>query len=130
MHVKRRHPAQTKKTAPGLRGRVWIDGKEGTYLGYGRVVLLERIREYGSITRAAKSMEISYRHAWELVDSMNRQAQNLLVESTTGGNGGGGAHLTEEGEKAIRLFWRFYEDMQGFLKKEDKKLMQTADKKE
>jgi molybdate transport system regulatory protein len=97
------------------KGRIWIDGAEGTFLGYGRIVLLERIREYGSITRAAKSMEMSYRHAWKLVDSMNRQAPRPLVEKATGGRGGGGTRLTEEGEQAISLFWKYYTDFQKFL---------------
>ena len=113
-----------KKTAmsPVFRGRVWIDGPEGTFLGYGRIVLLERIREYGSITKAARSMEMSYRHAWELVDSMNSQADEPFVTSSTGGKGGGGAQLTAAGENAIRLFWKFSADFQVFLKQEQKKL--------
>lgn len=120
MHGKKAHPRKERQGAPGLRGRVWIDGPLGTFLGYGRIVLLERIREHGSITRAAKSMEISYRHAWELVDSMNMQADTPLVESATGGKGGGGARLTEAGENAVSLFWKLYEDFQNFLKKEEK----------
>lgn len=112
------------KTLPGLRGRVWIDGKKGTFLGYGRIVLLERIRKYGSIAKAARSMEMSYRNAWELVASMNTQAGRPLVEAATGGKGGGGARLTEGGEKAIKLFWQFYEDFQNFLVQEERKLMQ------
>lgn len=101
-----------------LKGRIWIEGKDRTFLGYGRVVLLERIKQYGSISKAARSMEMSYRHAWELVDSMNRQARTPLVVTETGGKGGGGARLTEAGERAIKLFWMFYEDFKGFLKKE------------
>jgi molybdate transport system regulatory protein len=111
-----------KKTSSGLRGRVWIDGDEGTFLGYGRVILLERLREYGSITKAAKSMDISYRHAWELVDSMNRQSPAPLVATVAGGKGGGGTQLTEEGEKAIKLFRQFYADFQDFLAKEEIRL--------
>lgn len=122
MHGKKIHPNRERQTSSGLRGRIWVDGPEGTFLGYGRIVLLERIRELGSITRAAKSMEMSYRHAWELVDSMNRQAGNPLVESAAGGKGGGGARLTEAGERAIRLFWRLYEDFQDFLRREEKTL--------
>lgn len=122
MHKKRNQPAQGK-ISPGFRGRVWIDGKEGTFLGYGRIILLEKIREHGSITKAAKSMEMSYRNAWELVDSMNSQSSRPLVESATGGKGGGGAILTVEGEKAIKLFWEFHEDFQNFLKHEEQKLM-------
>ncbi len=66
-------------------------------------------------------MEMSYRHAWELVDSMNRQSPKPLVEAATGGNNGGGARLTHEGEKALRLFWQFFSDFQDFLAREEKK---------
>jgi molybdate transport system regulatory protein len=111
-----------QKSVPGFHGRVWIDGVDGTFLGHGRVVLLERIREYGSITKAAKAMEMSYRHAWDLVDSMNRQAERPFVELATGGKGGGGARVTEEGERAIQLFLKFSEDFQTFLEKEQEKL--------
>lgn len=68
-------------------------------------------------------MEMSYRHAWELVDSMNRQAPNPLVEAATGGKGGGGARLTGEGEEAIRLFWKFYEDFRAFLRTQENTLL-------
>ena len=122
MHIKDGHLRRKKVSSPGFRGRIWIDRKEGTFLGYGRIVLLERIRKYGSITKAAKSMDMSYRHAWELVDSMNRQVRKPFVVTATGGNGGGGTRLTEEGENAITLFWRFYADFQDFLTREKKLL--------
>ena len=118
-HIKQ---SSSRETASGFRGRVWIDGPEGTFIGYGRVVLLERIRQCGSITQAAKSMEMAYRHAWDLVDSMNRQADKPFVELSTGGKGGGGARVTEEGEKAVKLFRLFYAAFQDFLKREEKKL--------
>ena len=98
-----------------LRGRIWIEGPEGTFLGYGRVVLLERIREYGSISAAARSMKMSYRHAWELVDSMNRQGRVPVVQMSTGGRGGGGTVLTEAGEQAVETFWSIYRDHKAFL---------------
>ncbi|MBI4699439.1 MAG: LysR family transcriptional regulator [Nitrospirae bacterium] len=126
MHKKSQPSIKGNKIRPGFRGRIWIDGKEGTFLGYGRIVLLERIREYGSITKAASSMEISYRHAWKLVDSMNRQAARPLVETATGGKKGGGALLTKDGEKAVSLFWRLYKDFQDFLKREEKILIKKG----
>lgn len=98
-----------------IKGRVWIAKGKETFLGYGRIILLERIREFGSITRAARSMEMSYRHAWELVESMNRQAVTPLVETATGGAGGGGAVLTPAGERAIALFWEIYRDFKKYL---------------
>ncbi len=115
-------PGKKKENPVDFRGRVWIDGPEGTFIGYGRVVLLERIRQYGSITQAAKSMEMAYRHAWDLVDSMNKQSEKPFVDLSTGGKGGGGARVTEEGEKAVKLFWQFYADFQNFLKREEQKL--------
>jgi molybdate transport system regulatory protein len=126
MHKKNNPAKAGQKLVPGFRGRIWIDGTDGTFLGHGRVALLERIREYGSITKAAKAMEMSYRHAWDLVESMNRQAEQPFVELATGGKGGGGARVTEEGERAIQLFWRFSEDFQKFLKQEQAKLNTNA----
>ncbi len=105
-----------------LKGRIWIDGPDGTFIGYGRVVLLERIREYGSITKAAKSMDMSYRHAWRLIDSMNKQAPSPFLVTATGGKGGGGTFVTEHGEYAIRIFWQTYEAFQNFLNSEGAKL--------
>lgn len=107
-----------KKGAYELKGRIWIEGKDGTFLGFGRVALLEKIKEYGSISEAAKSMSMSYRHAWELIDSINRQAKSPLVETSTGGKGGGGAILTSAGELAVSAFWQIHGRFKGFLEKE------------
>ena len=113
-----------RRAVPGrrVRGHIWIDGPEGVFIGWGRVNLLEQIRAQGSITKAAKSMEMAYRHAWDLVDSMNRQSKKPFVQITAGGKGGGGARVTEEGEKAIRLFRKFADNFEVFLKREQKKL--------
>ena len=113
---------QSKETSYRLRGRVWIEGPDGTFLGYGRVMLLERIREHGSISAAARSMEMSYRHAWKLVDSMNRQSSSPVVAKSTGGRGGGGAVLTETGERAIASFWSAYADLKAFLAERSRQL--------
>ena len=118
-----KHSHQKRKgTAPpapkdgfALRGRIWVDGPEGTFIGYGRVVLMERIREHGSITKAAKSMDMSYRRAWLLIDSMNRQAREPFVVTSTGGKNGGGTKVTPAGEKAITHFWKAYEALGRFL---------------
>lgn len=105
-----------------LHGRLWIEGPDGTFLGYGRVVLLERIREHGSISAAARSMEMSYRHAWKLVDSMNHQSHQPVVEKSTGGRGGGGAVLTEAGQRAIDCFWAAHGDFKAFLTERSQQL--------
>ncbi len=119
--VKRKKTNATKRVRPYvLKGRVWVDGPDGTFIGYGRVVLMERIKEHGSITRAAKSMGMSYRHAWELVDSMNNQSQGgkPLVITSTGGKKGGGTVVTEHGEQVIVTFWKTQKALKRFLEKE------------
>ncbi len=97
------------------RGRLWLEGEEGTFLGYGRVVLLERIREHGSISQAAKSMGMSYKHAWDLLASMRRQAGVALVETCRGGKAGGGSRLTPAGARAIAIFRSCHGKFREFL---------------
>lgn len=104
------------------RGRIWIEREGETYLGFGRIVLLERIEEFGSILQAAKSMEMSYKQAWDLVEVMNRLAATPLVVTKKGGRGGGGATLTEAGQAAIREFHAMQERLEAYLSAETLKL--------
>ena len=80
-------------------GRFWLtlDGKN--FLGRGRIELLQRIRETGSISKAAKAMKMSYKAAWDAVDAMNGAWQSPLVES-----GPAGSRLTDDAERLITAF--------------------------
>ena len=111
-----------EKKGYALKGRLWIDGPEGTFLGVGRIVLLERIKEHGSLIAAARSMNMSYRHAWDLLDSIGRQAKKPLFTTGRGGREGGGTRLTGEGEKIIAAFWKLNGKFRKFLEKEMKNL--------
>jgi len=111
------------------KGRIWLEGTEGTFLGYGRIVLLERIEEFGSISKAARSMKMSYKHAWDLVASMNRQAPEPLVFTASGGKGGGGTQLTVAGRQAIDLFRVVHGRLREFLEKETGALQEALGKK-
>ncbi len=71
-----------------------------------RIALLGHIAEQGSITRAAKAAGLSYKAAWDAIDELNNLAQKPLVERSVGGKGGGGAKLTVEGERVLRLYQR------------------------
>ena len=73
-------------------------------LGPGKVDLLEAIDKAGSISQAARSMKLSYRRAWDMVETMNQSFKKPLVKSVTGGSKGGGAQLTDSGKKMIALF--------------------------
>jgi len=102
-----------------IKGRLWLEKSGETFISWGRVVLLERIKETGSIAAAARSLEMAYSHAWTLVASMNRLAGEELVARTFGGRNGGRAWLTPAGEAAIAHFWGVATKFQEWLKKQD-----------
>lgn len=88
-----------------MRIRLGIDLREGgPKLGRGKVQLLLAIREHGSLSAAARSMGMSYRHAWILIDELNRSFEEPVIVSTMGGPHGGGAQLTPWGEEIIDRF--------------------------
>ena len=107
MHKKMSGRKKSGKKGIYCDGRFWLESEGETFLGYGRVMLLERIRDNGSISKAAVSMKMSYKHAWDLLNSMENQIGCKLVETIRGGKNGGGAKLTPEGEKAIEVFWKY-----------------------
>jgi len=81
-------------------------GPEEHKLGPGKIRLLERIHELGSISAAAREMGMAYRHAWELVDDLNRCFAAPVVAAVSGGRRGGGAAVTPWGRELIRRFRR------------------------
>ncbi len=88
-------------------GRIRISvylGDAGHKLGPGKIALLEAIEKEGSISAAARSMGMAYRHAWEMVDELNRCFDTPAVEVSSGGRAGGGASLTSRGRDVVKRF--------------------------
>ncbi|MCL4683451.1 LysR family transcriptional regulator [Myxococcota bacterium] len=79
-------------------------GEDGVKLGPGKVALLRAIRREGSISGAARSMGMAYRHAWTMIDELNRCFSRPAVRVTIGGRSGGGAELTPWGGELIACF--------------------------
>lgn len=98
-----------------IRFRVWVDKGNLPYLGIGRIVLLENIMKYGSITKGAEAINMSYRKAWQLVEDMNKLSDKPLVEKRLGGKEGGGALVTEEGKRTIKMFYKLQSQIGTFL---------------
>jgi len=84
-----------------VRSKVWLEKDGKLFMGWGRATLLERIDQLGSISAAAKSMNLTYRNAWLWVEAMNRLAPVPLVEKSAGGERGGYARLTGEGRRIV-----------------------------
>ena len=73
-------------------------------IGPGKADLLQAIEQSGSISAAARSMGMSYRRAWLLVDTMNQCFREPVVDTATGGKGGGGAQITAFGRAVLRCY--------------------------
>ncbi|MFC0572478.1 winged helix-turn-helix domain-containing protein [Paraburkholderia solisilvae] len=89
---------------PEVRFRMRIQHAGAIALGPGKVALLEAVREHGSISAAARSLNMSYRRAWLLMDELNRSLKSPATIAEHGGQSGGGCALTPVGEEIIRLY--------------------------
>lgn len=88
-----------------LRGvRFRVDFTEACSVGIGKIELLEAIARTGSLSQAAPKLSMSYRRAWLLVDSMNREFDAPVANTSVGGKGGGGAVLTKFGQDLISAY--------------------------
>lgn len=73
-------------------------------IGPGKADLLEAIDKRGSISAGARSMGMSYKRAWDLVDAMNKSFREPLVATATGGSQGGGARVTPFGHDVLARY--------------------------
>ena len=107
-----------------ITGAIWIERPDGSdrFLGKGRIQLLELIIEHGSISKAAKAMEMSYKRAWDLINSINSQVVKPFVITQTGGKSGGGTIVTPEGLQAIENYKALQNRFQAFLLAENQKI--------
>lgn len=94
--------AARKPTNNALRLRILLG--EAIAVGPGKADLLAAIAAEGSISAAARTMGMSYRRAWLLVDELNRVFVGPVVVSETGGRRGGGAVLTALGQDILRRY--------------------------
>lgn len=90
--------------APAASIRIRLAVGENIAIGKGKADLLEAIGRLGSISAAARELDMSYRKAWLLVDEMNQCFRGPVVVSAKGGARGGGAEVTDLGREALARF--------------------------
>ena len=93
-----------KPSKPDLRPQIRILFRKAIAMGPGKADLLRAIDQTGSISAAARQMEMSYRRAWLLVDTMNQAFKSPVVVTLTGGKAGGGAAVTEFGKDVLQRY--------------------------
>lgn len=105
----------TDNTSLRIKGNIWMTAGNNNVGGHGRIDLLARIAELGSISQAAKTMGMSYKTAWDAVDHMNALAGQPLIERSVGGKGGGSTQLTKRGQRLVDNFRILEKEHQRFL---------------
>jgi len=93
---------RSRAGVPAVRFRV--DFARGAAIGPGKIALLEEIDRVGSLSQAARALNMSYRRAWQLLESLNGSFAKAVVITAKGGRGGGGAILTPFGRELVRAY--------------------------
>ncbi len=99
----RKRDEEMADPVPGLKIQLRVGGG---VIGPGKIQLLECLDAEGGITAAAKAMDLSYRRAWYLIDTLNAALGQPVVETKVGGEGGGGAKLTPFGRELVARYYR------------------------
>lgn len=87
-----------------IEPRIRINYGRRLAFGPGKAELLGHIERTGSISEAAKAMEMSYMTAWTMVQSLDKAFAEPLVLKSRGGNARGGAKLSETGRQVLGLY--------------------------
>ncbi|HEX7953458.1 MAG TPA: LysR family transcriptional regulator [Burkholderiales bacterium] len=93
-----------KASRQELKPQIRILFRKAIAMGPGKADLLRAIDETGSISAAARQMDMSYRRAWLLVDTMNQAFKSPVVVTLTGGKAGGGAAVTDFGREILQRY--------------------------
>jgi molybdate transport system regulatory protein len=100
-----------------LRSKIWLEVDGEPVFGSGRQALLKGIERLGSINRASKDINISYRKALSYIQSMEQRLNVKLVERKTGGRNGGGAVLTDDAFKLLVKYEKLEKNINTLLDK-------------
>ncbi len=80
-----------------------------------RIDILRLVGESGSISQAARDAGVSYKAAWQAIDTLTNLAGVVLVERAVGGSGGGGATITPAGTQLLALAKQLADSRAGVL---------------
>ncbi len=108
-----------------IKSKLWIEVDGKPVFGRGRIILLEGIERHGSISKAAREINISYRKAWGYLDAMEKRLDIPLVHRQVGGKDGGGASLTEEARAFLNKFKKLEEGLKEIIDKRFQEVFET-----
>jgi 8-oxo-dGTP diphosphatase len=110
-----------------LKLKVWLERDGRFIISEGRARLLRKVKDTGSLSKAAKEMGMSYRHAWGVLHRIAHSAGGEIVHSTRGGTKGGVTTLTPFGEEILREYENKAASLQSQYENDWKKPSVTSD---
>lgn len=85
--------------------KLWLESDQGNFIvGEGTAQLLEAVKKKGSISEAARSLQISYAHAWRKIREIEQNLKTPVIKRKRGGKTGGSSVLTAEGEALLQEY--------------------------
>lgn len=98
-----------------VKSKVWLEKDGQLIFGVGKTAILKSIEKTGSINKAAKRMNMSYRRAWSYVVSIEKRIGRPLFTKIKGGKDGGGTVLTDYAKDLLKKFEKMEEEVKAFV---------------
>lgn len=105
-----------------VKSKVWLEKDGELIFGSGKALILQNIMETGSINKAAKKMNMSYRHAWSYIRSAEKRIAEPLLIKIKGGKNGGGAMLTDYAKDLLKRFAKLEWEVEAYTDKRYKEI--------
>lgn len=114
---------EKKKKRLEIKTKTWIENHAGDLLfGKGKTEVLELIEQEGSIAKAAEKLGMNYKKAWTHVKILQRNLDDVLVESQKGGGDTGGSVLTPKAKEFIANYRQLQKDIEDYANQRFKEL--------
>ncbi len=109
-------PCSGKRADMNVKSKVWLEKEGKAVFGAGRLSLLEAIESEGSISGAARKLNMSFRHAWSTINSAEENLGIKLIVRKKGGTGGGESTLTKEAGILMKKYSILFDEILDFSK--------------
>jgi molybdate transport system regulatory protein len=103
-----------------IKAKIWLESDSKCVIGKGRAELLKKVKELGSLSEVAKSMNMAYSHAWSEIKEIEEVVGSPIIKTSRGGNNRGGSCLTEFGEEILKLFENEKKSLDSYISKRNK----------
>ncbi len=109
---------QNKKPNLKPKAKIWLEKRGDPIVGEGRIELLKKIKDTGSLKKASEKMNMSYRHAWGEIEKLEKRLDYKVVKPQKGGKNGGGTKLSKQGKTLVEKFNKIEKKIQKIIEKE------------